>query len=84
VRIGEIQKTSKDAVDALFDTKLSRSQHIRNSNTKAYKALNAIKLLKKYFSSKELVLLLKGNNYSILFYNNEVWHLNNLKLLQKH
>ena len=39
----------------------------------------AIKLIKKYFSNRELVGLVTSNFYSILFYNSQVWHIPSLK-----
>ena len=46
---------------------------------KANKALNAIKLINRYFNTKELLQLLTSNFYSILYYNAEVWQLGTLK-----
>ena len=43
------------------------------------KALNAIRLIRRFFSTKELLQLITSNFYSILYYNSEVWHLPSLK-----
>ena len=58
-----------------FDSKLTWTYHIAKQINKANKALHAIKMIKKYFSRKELLTLLTSNFYSILYYNSEVWHL---------
>jgi hypothetical protein len=42
-------------------------------NKKANRSLNAIKLIRKYFNSNELLALTTSNFYSVLFYNSEVW-----------
>ena len=54
------------------------SNQVSNSIKKAKSALHAINLIKKYFSSKELLTLITSNFYSILFYNSEIWHLPSL------
>ena len=61
-----------------FDSKLDWHLHIQTSITKAKKALQAIKLIKKHFNTKELMTLIIANYYSILFYNAEIWHLPSL------
>ena len=62
-----------------FDSKLNWSAHISNQINKANKALHAIRLIKKFFTTKEILTLITANFYSILFYNSEVWHLPTLK-----
>jgi hypothetical protein len=42
------------------------------------RALNAIKIIRKHFNTRELLLILTSNFYSILYYNSEAWMLNNL------
>ena len=64
---------------AEFDSKLTCSSHIAKRINKSNKALHAIKIIRKYFSSKELITLLTANFYSVLYYNSEVWHLSTLK-----
>ena len=63
----------------LFDSKMQWSNQVAKTIKKASKALNAIKLIRKYFTSKELLQLLTSNYYSILYYNSEVWHTGSLK-----
>ena len=43
------------------------------------KALSAIKMIKKYFTTKELLEIVTANVYSIVYYNSEIWHLPSLK-----
>ena len=50
---------------------------------KANKSLNAIKLIRKFFSTSELVNLITSNFYSVLYYNSEVWHIHSLKQYDK-
>ena len=73
---------SKKAINILgvtFDSKLQWSDHIAKASSKALKALNAIKIIKKFFNKKELLQLITSNVYSILYYNSEIWHLPSLK-----
>ena len=62
-----------------FDSKLNWSAHISNQINKANKALHAIKLIKKYFTTNEILTLITSNYFSVLYYNSEVWHLPTLK-----
>ena len=62
-----------------FDSKLTWTYHIAKQINKANKALHAIKMIKKYFSRKEILTLLTSIFFSILYYNSEVWHLPTLK-----
>jgi hypothetical protein len=55
------------------------SSHVSKVIIKANKALNAIKLIRKFFNKKELLQLLTSNFFSVLYYNSEVWHLGTLK-----
>jgi hypothetical protein len=50
---------------------------------KSNPALNALKIIRKYFNTKELLQLVTSNFYSVLCYSNEVWQLNNLKQRDK-
>ena len=45
-----------------------------------YKALTAIRLIKRFFTTKELLQLITSNFYSVLYYNSEIWHLQSLKV----
>ena len=47
------------------------------------KALNAIRLIRKFFNQRELLALITSNFYSILYYNSEIWHIPSLKATLK-
>ena len=46
---------------------------------KSSKALTAIRLIHKFFTTPELLQLVTSNFYSVLYYNSEIWHLQSLK-----
>ncbi len=82
IRLGDSLIRSKSEINVLgilFDSKLQWSNHVSKAISKANRALNAIKLISKYFATNELLSLLTSNFYSILYYNSEVWHLGSLK-----
>ena len=62
----------------IFDSKLKWIQQVANTVKKAKSALNAIKLIKKYFTATEIKTLITSNYFSILYYNSEIWHLPSL------
>ena len=62
----------------IFDSKLQWKEQISNAIKKSDRALQAIKIIKKYFTPSEIKTLLTANYYSILYYNSEIWHLPNL------
>ena len=79
--LNETKTTSKSVINVLgvlFDCKVQWNHHVSNTIRKSQKALNAIKIIRKYFNSNELLQLLTSNFYSILYYNSEVWHLPSL------
>ena len=41
--------------------------------------INAIRLIKRFFSTTELLQLITSNLFSVLYYNSEIWHLHSLK-----
>ena len=45
------------------------------NNKKAKSTLQAIKLIKPYFTNQELKQIITSNFYSVLFYNSEIWYL---------
>ena len=68
-------KPSMNVLGVAYDSKLNWNIHITNCITKANKALHAIKIIRRFFTSKELLMLITSNYYSILYYNSEIWHL---------
>ena len=82
LKINELKLISKPFMNVLgviFDTKLQWAPQVNQSLKKSASALNAIRLIKRFFNTTELVHLVTSNFYSILFYNSEVWHLPSLK-----
>ena len=63
----------------LFDQKLQWSDQVAHTVLKSTKALNAIKLIKKFFTTRELLQIITSNFYSIFYYNSEIWLLQSLK-----
>jgi hypothetical protein len=77
--------TSKqmNVLGIIFDSKLQWNAQVSSCLKKANKSLFALKLIRKYFNTKELLQILTSNVYSIL-YNSEVWHLPSLNKSLKH
>ena len=72
-----------NVLGVLFDVKLSWTPHIYNTIAKASKSLNALKLIRKFFNTKEFLMLLTSIYYSILYYNCEVWIIESATNLNK-
>ena len=72
-------KTSINVLGVIFDQKLQWSEHISQCINKSSKALNAIRLIRRFFTTKELLQIVTSNYFSILYYNSEIWHLPTLK-----
>ena len=87
ISVSGIEISSKSTINVLgdlFDSKMQWSPHVNKVILRANKALNAIKILRKYFKTNELILSVTSNYFSILYYNSEVWHLPNLNQNSKH
>ena len=68
-----------NVLGVIFDSKLQWSEQISNTIKRSMNALNAIRLIRRYFKRDELLNLVTSNFYSILYYNSEIWHLPSLK-----
>ena len=68
-----------NVLGVIFDQKLQWSNHIAFCISKSSKSLTAIRMIKKFFNTQELLQLVTSNFYSILYYNSEIWHLSSLK-----
>ena len=82
INLNNIRITSCKTMNVLgviFDQKLQWSEHIAHAISKANKSLVALRMIKKYFTTKELLQLITSNFYSILYYNSELWHVPSLK-----
>jgi hypothetical protein len=72
-------KKEISVLGVVFDSRLCWDNHVEKAINKANKALNAMKLIARFFNTKELLQLLTSNYFSILYYNAEVWQLSTLK-----
>ena len=74
-------KSSKtmNVLGVVFDQKLQWGDQINHCTSKANNAITAIRMIKKYFTTKELLQLVTSNVFSTLYYNSEIWHLHSLK-----
>ena len=82
IMVGDQSIKSKREINVLgvtFDSKLQWSSHVSKAIAKSTRALNAIKLIRKFFSKHELLQLLASNFYSTLYYNTEIWLSDSLK-----
>ena len=75
-----ISKRSINVLGVAFDSKLQWSTHVATATNKAIKAINAIRLIKIFFTKLELLQLVTANVLSVLYYNSEIWHLPSLNL----
>jgi hypothetical protein len=72
-----------NAFGVTFDSKLNWSSHIHKTVAKCAKSLNALKIIRKYFTTKEFLMLLTSNFYSVLYYNCEIWMIHSLSVANK-
>jgi hypothetical protein len=77
-------KKSMNVLGLIFDSKLCWSEQVASAVNRSNRSLNAIKIIRKFFSTKELIDLVTSNFYSVLYYNSEVWNLPNLTQDLKH
>ena len=73
---------SKKVINVLgvsFDSKLQWGGQVASVCNKATKAINAIRLIKRFFTKVELLQLITANVFSVLYYNSEIWHIPSLK-----
>ena len=75
-----VTKSEMNVLGIYFDSRLKWCNQVSSAIRKANRALNAIKIIRRYFNTDELLKILTSNYYSILYYNSEVWMLKNLKL----
>jgi hypothetical protein len=70
-------------LSVLFGMKLTWFSHISNAFAKVTKSLNEIKLIKRFFKNKEILMILTSGFFSILYLNIEVWLLSSLNQTNK-
>jgi hypothetical protein len=51
--------------------------------SKSFKSFIALKIIKKCFTTKEYLILLTSNYYSILYYTSEIWLIYSLSVSNK-
>ena len=63
----------------VFDSKLTWDEQVTKAVQGANKSLQALKIISKYFTQKEMVKLVTAFFYSKLYYNSQVWLIPSLK-----
>ena len=74
-----ISRSIINILGVTFDCKLQWREQIASVSNKATKSINAIRLIRKFFTKIELLQLITANVFSVLYYNSEIWHLPSLK-----
>ena len=72
-----------NVLGVIFDSKLQWTEHVSKAVQKSSRSLNALKIIRKFFNTPELINLVTNNFFSILLYNSEIWHSANLKLVSQ-
>jgi hypothetical protein len=75
IKLGDLiirSESESNVLEVTFDSKLQRSNLILSAIKKSTRALNAIKLIRKYFNKYDLLQLLISNFNSLLYYNAEI------------
>ena len=67
----------------IFDFKLNWSEHVLMALLKTNKALNAIRLIKIFFTCKELLQIVTSDVFSFMYYKAEIWLIPTLCLNSK-
>ena len=84
LKIGDctiLTKKSINVLGVIFDSKLQWSEHVAKAVQKSNRSLNALKIIRKFFNTKELIALVTSNYFSVLLYNSEIWQSSNLKVV---
>ncbi len=66
-------KKSMNVLGVIFDCKLNWNEQVANAIKKSNKTLYAIRMIKKYFTSDEIKIVLNSYYFSVLYYNSEIW-----------
>ena len=74
-----ISKKVINVLGVIFNSKLQWCNHVAATLNKALKALNAVWIIKIFFTKRELLQLITSNVLSVLYYNFEIWHLPTIK-----
>jgi hypothetical protein len=76
--VDDVLIKSKNEINVLgitFDSKLQWGLQVSRAIVGANTSLQAIKLIRKYFTTPEIVQLLTSNFYSRFYYGSEIWHI---------
>ena len=68
-------KTEINVLGITFDSRLQWGFQVSRAIKNANRSLQAIKLIRKFFTTNEIVQLLTSNFYSTLYYGSEIWQL---------
>ena len=71
-------KSLMNVLGITFDLKLQWTSQVSRAIKGANKSLQAIKLIRKYFTTNEIIQLLTSYFYSKLYFGSEIWHIPNL------
>lgn len=76
LKIDNTEISSKKVINVLgmtFDSKLNWSQQVSRAIKSSNTSLQAIRMIRKYFTTSEIKTLLTSNYFSKLYYGSEVW-----------
>ena len=74
-----ISKKIINVLGVTFDSKLQWGDQVATACNKATKSINAIRLIKRFFTKTELLQLVTANVFSVLYYKSEIWRSPSLK-----
>jgi len=86
IKINKIEISTKKQMSVLgviFDSKLEWSLQVENSVKKARCALQGLRVINKYFTTPERLILITSFFYSRLYYGSQVWLIPSLKRILK-
>jgi hypothetical protein len=78
LKIEDTEVTSKSKMNVLgltFDSRLQWGPQISRTIKSANSSLQAIRIIKKFFTTTEIIQLLTSNYYTRLYYGSEIWQL---------
>ena len=78
LKIVNEEVTAKNEMNVLgltFDSRLSWAPQVSRAIKGSNSSLQAIKMIRKYFSTQEITQLLTSNYYSKLYYASEIWQI---------
>ena len=82
IKINEVEihtKKQMSVLGVIFDSKLEWSLQTENSVRKARSALQGLRIINKYFTTPERLVLITSFFYSQLYYGSQVWLIPSLK-----